>query len=68
MKELEKIYEAWNAVQDDNSDIIQKWRDLEIYLYHTCPDRSRERIEDYIMEYGKLLEKQSFIAGFGHAP
>lgn len=64
MKELEKIYELWSNEQADTSDIIHKWCDLDLYLYDTCPDTVREKLEDYIMEYGKMLEKQSFIAGF----
>lgn len=67
MKELEKIYELWSNEQSDTSDIIHKWCDLDAYLYDTCSDGVRENIEDYIIEYGKSLEKQSFIAGFVQA-
>lgn len=67
MKELEKIYELWSAAQSDTSDVIHKWCDLDAYLYDTCTDAARENIEDYMMEYGKVLEKQSFIAGFKQA-
>lgn len=64
MKELEKIYELWSNEQSDNSDIIHKWCDLNSYLCDTCSDSVRENIENYILEYGKLLEEQSFISGF----
>lgn len=67
MKELEKIYEAWSDTQSDIPDIIHKWCDLDVYLYDTCADTVRETIEDHIMEYGKMLEKQSFLSGFNMA-
>lgn len=64
MEELEKIYEAWSAVQSDHNGIINKWCEIETFLYEICSDNIREKIEDYIMEYAKILEKQSFIEGF----
>ena len=64
MKKLEKIYEVWSMNHSDTADILRKWCELDTYLYDVCADSIRENIEDYIMECGKLLEKQSFISGF----
>ncbi|MDO4343926.1 MAG: hypothetical protein Q4C50_03890 [Eubacteriales bacterium] len=66
-KELERIYEQWTQVQSDSSEVIHKWCEIEKFLYVNCEDECRESIEDYVMDYGKMLEKQSFIAGFVQA-
>lgn len=67
MKEIEKIYESWCDTQKDESTIISKWCEIEEYLYESCTAPIREQIEDYIMDYGKLLERQSFLVGFQQA-
>ena len=67
MKALEKIYELWGETQSDTSDVIHKWCELNAYLYKVCPDSVRDNIETGVMEYGKLLEKQAFLAGFMQA-
>lgn len=67
MKELEKIYEKWSEDQTDRREVVGCWCEIEVYLYEVCSDNAREKIEDYILSYGRLLEEQAFIEGFGLA-
>lgn len=67
MREMEKIYELWSETQTDTVQIRQKWKELERDLNDRNQENQLEKLEEEVLDYGKLLEKQAFLAGFAEA-
>ena len=63
MSIIEILYTSWGDKQADSQDVKNMWCTMEEYLYENCRDDVREKIEEFVMGFGKLTEKQAYRAG-----
>lgn len=67
MREMEKLYELWSETQTDSVQIRKKWSEIARDLSDRNSEKQLEKLEEEVLDYGKLLEKQAFLAGFAEA-
>ena len=67
MREMEKLYELWSGTQTDSVQIRKKWSEIARDLSDRNSEKQLEKLEEEVLNYGKLLEKQAFLAGFAEA-
>lgn len=67
MREMEKLYELWSETQTDSVQIRKKWSEIARDLSDRNSEKQLEKLEEEVLNYGKLLEKQAFLAGFAEA-
>ncbi len=64
---MEKLYELWSETQTDSVQIRKKWSEIARDLSDRNSEKQLEKLEEEVLNYGKLLEKQAFLAGFAEA-
>lgn len=64
MNELMKMYEIWNEEKTENPAVIKVWCNLLEMLYEVCSEKDRENLANYVMEYGRQIEKDAFLSGY----
>ena len=64
---MEKLYELWSETQTDSVQIRKKWSEIARDLSDRNSEKQLEKLEEEVLDYGKLLEKQAFLAGFAEA-
>ena len=67
MNEIQKIYNMWSEYRTENSKIKNAWTQALDYMYEHCSEIARDEIAGYMIEYGRLIEEQAFIAGYKQA-